>query len=148
MSKKLSQNGHQFLHQEEGLKLKAYKDVKGVWTIGYGNTYYENGNKVKENDVITIDRAKELFKIIVSKFEENINKVVKVDINQNQFDALVSFSYNIGISAFNNSTALKRINNNSNDPTIADAIQMWKNSGNNKGILLPRRKRESNLYFS
>lgn len=145
---KLSNNGRAFLCREEGLRLKAYKDVKGVPTIGYGNTFYEDGSPVRMGDEITIERALELFHLIVAKFEAGVNEMVTRELNQNQFDALVSLAYNIGLNAFKRSTVLRLVNANPCDPNIGPAFEMWRNSGNNKGILLPRRKREYELYKS
>ena len=143
---KLSQNGYTFLANEEGVRLEAYKDIAGIWTIGYGNTYYEDGTRVKQGDKITKDRALSLFRIIVKQFEDAVNSTITQAINQNQFDALVSLSYNIGISAFKGSTVARRVNANPCDSTIRQAFEMWKNAGG-KPILLNRRKREANLYF-
>jgi len=144
---KMSKNGLRFLGNEEGLRLKAYLDSVGVATIGYGNTFYENGAKVKMGDTITAERAESLFRIIVSKFEDAVAKATRDDLNQNQFDALVSLAYNIGIAGFQKSTVLKRVNANPLDKSIGLAIQMWCNAGG-KPILLNRRKRETTLYFT
>lgn len=148
MEMKLSKKGYAFLGKEEGLRLKAYRDSKGIPTIGYGNTYYEDGSPVKMGDVISKDRAIELFRLIVAKFEAGVNEMVTRELNQNQFDALVSLAYNIGLAAFKRSTVLRRVNANPCDPAIRDAFHMWQNSGAHRGILLPRRKREADLYFS
>ena len=94
----------------EGLKLKAYDDVGGVWTIGYGTTIYPNGIKVKRGDTCTREQAKAYMTYDLKKFESAVNTAVVVPINQNQFDALVSLTYNIGIKAFKNSTLLKKLN--------------------------------------
>lgn len=144
----LSKTGRKFLADQEGLRLKAYRDVKGIATIGIGNTYYENGDPVKMGDSISYERALELFNIILPKYEQAVRDTINRELNQNQFDALVSLCYNIGISGFKGSTVARRVNANPCDPTIRDAFEMWRNSGNNKGILLPRRKREADLYFS
>ncbi len=102
--------GKEHLVAEEGLRLKSYLDTVGVWTIGVGNTFYEDGTKVKKGEVITKERALSLMSNVLDMFEDNINKVVSFPINQNQFNALVSFSYNIGTGAFNKSTLLKLVN--------------------------------------
>lgn len=143
---KLSEKGYAFLGKEEGLKLTAYQDSVGVWTIGYGNTFYEDGTKVKQGDKITKERALSLFRTIVKQFEDGVNSTIKRELNANQFDALVSLAYNIGIPGFKGSTVAKRVNANPCDPTIRDAFLMWKFSGG-KPILLNRRKREADLYF-
>lgn len=92
----------------EGLELKAYDDGVGVWTIGYGTTVI-NGVKVKKGDTCTLEQAKKYMASDLKKFEAAVNKVT-VALNQNQFDALVSLTYNIGANAFANSTLLKKLN--------------------------------------
>lgn len=144
---KLSNKGYEFLGNEEGLRLNAYRDSVGVWTIGYGNTFYEDGSKVKKGDRITKGRALELFRHIVKRFEDGVNRTITRELNANQFDALVSLAYNIGVAAFSKSTVARRVNANPCDPSIRDAFLMWRNAGG-KPILLNRRKREADLYFS
>lgn len=144
----LSKNGLDFIGKEEGCILKPYLDSVGVPTIGYGNTYYENGVRVKMSDPpISKDRALSLFLNILSFYEKAVWSNTRDDINQNQFDALVSLTYNIGVNAFKGSTVLRLVNNNPIDPKIAGAFKMWKNAGG-KPILLNRRIREVKLYFS
>jgi|SRR5690606_22169151 len=143
----LSNEGVEFLIKEEGIRLKAYLDSVGVPTIGVGSTYYKDGTKVKLGDVITEKEAYELFSEIVKRYEKAVNEAINVKINQNQFDALVSICYNIGISAFKSSTLVKRINNKASEEDIRSAFRMWKYAGG-KPILLNRRIRESDLYFS
>jgi len=143
--KALDQVGIDFLTNEEGLRLSPYLDVVGVPTIGYGNTYYDNGQKVTLKDPkITKERAVELFKLVVKHYETAVWSLTRNDINQNQFNALCSLAYNIGINGFKNSTVLKKVNKNPNDPTIAAAFEMW----SKPKVLLGRRKREHKLYFS
>lgn len=91
----------------EGTRFKAYDDGVGVWTIGTGTTVYPNGVKVKQGDTCTPEQAKAYFKHDLAKFEKTVNESVIVPLSQNQFDALVSLTYNIGSGAFNNSTLLK-----------------------------------------
>jgi GH24 family phage-related lysozyme (muramidase) len=145
--KKVSPQGIEFLIKEEGLRLKPYLDSVGVPTIGVGSTYYENGKKVKMTDPpITKDRAIQLFENLLKHYEMGVYGSTRDDINQNQFDALVSLTYNIGVTSFKGSTLLKRVNKNPLDPSIKDAFTMWKNAGG-KPVLLNRRLRESQLYF-
>jgi lysozyme len=146
--KNMSADGIDFLINEEGLILHPYLDSVGIPTIGVGNTYYENGTRVKMSDPeISKDRAVKLFKTLLPHYERAVWSMTRDDINQHQFDALTSLCYNIGVGAFRGSTVLKRVNANPNDPRIHDAFLMWKNAGG-KPILLNRRKRESKLYFS
>jgi len=102
---KMSENGAKILIMREGLKLKAYKDTKGIWTIGIGHT----GPEVVEGLVITKEKAHELFRKDVTWAEDAVN-LVKVPLTQNQFDALVSFVFNVGAGAWKRSTMLKLLN--------------------------------------
>lgn len=128
----------------EGLKLESYKCPAGLWTIGYGNTQWENGFRVLENQVIDIQRAEKLLMFWVNKYAERID----LKVNQNQFDALVSFAYNVGITNFNNSTLKKKVIANPNDATIRDEFMKWVSSrGKQLPGLVKRREAEANLYF-
>lgn len=129
----------------EGLKLESYKCPAGLWTIGYGNTQWENGIKVKENQVIDIQRAEKLL-----TWELNNKKIglSGLKLSQNQFDALLSFIYNVGLGNWNKSTLLKKCKVNSDDSTIHNEFLRWVNKGSSfeKG-LTRRRMDESALYF-
>lgn len=146
---KLNSEGYNVIKKHEGLKLKAYQDSVGIWTIGYGNITYEDGSKVKQGDVITQDRAECLFRYFADKFATKVDRLVKSNVNQNQFNALVSFAYNIGLGAFESSTLLKFVNANPNDGNIAKQFLRWNKAGGKeiKG-LTNRRIEESALYFS
>jgi len=129
----------------EGLRLESYKCPAGLWTIGYGNTQWENGIRVKENQVIDIQRAEKLLIYWVNKYANRIN----LKVNQNQFDALVSFAYNVGIGNFDSSTLKKKVIANPNDPSIKDEFMKWVSSrGKQLPGLVKRRKEEANLYFT
>ena len=145
--KKTSRVGLDFIAQEEGLRLKPYKCSAGVPTIGIGSTYYEDGSKVKMTDApITKERAYVLFENVLKHFEMCVYTCTRDDINQNQFDALVSLAFNIGTGALKKSTLIKRVNNNPKGSDIEGAFLMWKNAGG-KPVLLERRKREYALYI-
>ena len=141
--------GLRLLAKHEGLSLKAYKCPAGVWTIGYGNTYYEDGTKVKEGDIITKQRAEELLRIIANDFATKVDALVKPKLTLQQFDALVSFAYNVGTANFAKSTLLKKVNANPLDPTIRAEFEKW-NKANGKVYkgLVTRRKEEADLYFT
>lgn len=144
---KLSKKGLDFIAKEEGLRLHAYLDQVGVSTIGIGSTFYEDGTKVKMGDKISRERADQLFLNIAKQFENGVNKGLKREVNQNQFDALVSLAFNIGVAGFLGSTVLKRVNTDPCNPSIRQAFEMWR-FANKKPILLKRRQREADLYFS
>jgi lysozyme len=145
---KISKKGKELIAKWEGIRLKAYLCSAKRVTIGLGNTQYENGLPVKLGDTITIDRAYQLFDNIIQYFEKNLSNVVKKPLNQNQIDALLCLSYNIGVGAFNSSTLLKKVNVDPNDLSIKDEFLKWnKIKGvENKG-LSNRRKDESNYYY-
>ena len=146
---KLDKNGFNLLSTLEGLRLKSYKCSAGKWTIGLGNTFYEDGSKVKEGQKISNERAMELFNFISKKYEKTVNDNVKVVISQNQFNALFCFAYNVGITGFKNSTLLRMINSSADRLKIEKAFMMWKGKPNEKGIpiLKYRRQAEINEFF-
>ena len=130
----------------EGCKLNAYVCDAGKVTIGYGNTFYENKKSVRLGDKITKERAEELLLNLLPKFEEVVNKKVSVPLTQNQFDALVSHTWNSGGS----NTLFNLINTNGSK----EAIRKWWETkyitagGKIKQGLINRRKEEANLYFT
>jgi len=146
--KTISRSGINFLALEEGVCLKVYKDTSGIWTIGIGCTYYENGTKVKKGDPpITYARAVSLFRTVLPHYELTVWSTTRDDLKQNQFDACVSLCFNIGVTAFKESTLLRIVNKNLYDPAIIVCFERFRYSGG-KPVLLARRKREAQLYFS
>lgn len=146
---KIGQKGLDLIKEFEGLRLKPYLCSAKVPTIGYGNTFYEDGTKVKLTDPpITNERAIQLLHLILANFEKHVDSYCRDDINQNQFDALVSFAYNCGTGALKSSTLLKKVNANPNDPTIRAEFMKWTRAGGKQlAGLIRRRTAESNLYF-
>jgi len=145
----LDSKGIAFLHNEEGLRLNAYRDQIGKWTIAFGNTYMLDGSPVKEGDKLTLTDANKLFAVKIKDYEAAVNKGVKVPLSQNQFNALVSLCYNIGTGAFLNSTLLKKINSNASAEEIQAQFNLWKKGGGKVlPVLVKRRKREFALYQS
>jgi len=146
---KLNKNGYKLICEFEGLKLKPYLCSAKIPTIGYGNTYYPNGKRVTLLDEpITKEYAFEMFKSIADKFAKRVDDMVVKEVNQNQFNALVSFAYNVGTGAFATSTLLKKVNNNPNDATIKNEFLKWTKAGG-KVIqgLINRRIKESEVYL-
>jgi len=145
---KVNAEGYALIKKFEGCRLKAYKCPANVWTIGYGNTFYEDGMKVKEGDVITQQRAEEMAKFIIDQFAVSIAPFIQKTLTENQFSACVSLAYNIGTSGFKRSSVFKKLNINPNDPTIADSFKLW-NKGGGKVLagLVKRREAEIQLYF-
>jgi lysozyme len=137
------------LHKYEGLVLDAYLCPAKVLTIGYGNTFYEDGSKVKIGDKITKARADELFNnILENNFASPVRNLIKSKVTNNQFSALVSFAYNVGIGNLKKSTLLKMVNINPNDPAIRGQFMRWNKAGGKELLGLTRRREaEANLYF-
>jgi lysozyme len=145
----ISDRGLSLIKQFEGLSLKAYLCPAGIWTIGYGATFYQNGQRVKQGDVINQETANLLLKFHVSTFEKSVDSLTNDNITQTQFDALVSFCYNVGISNFRASTLLKKINKNTLDESIKSEFKKWVFADGKKIKGLEyRRDAEANLYFS
>ena len=128
--------------------LKAYQCPAKVWTIGIGTTVYPNGSKVKQGDVITIDLAIDYLLHDLKTFQVAVDAFTTDLVNQSQFDALVSFAYNLGAGALKSSTLLKKVNVNPNDTTIQAEFEKWVYAGNVKlPGLIRRRKAEAFLYY-
>lgn len=147
---KTSKKGIEIIKKFEGFRSKPYRCSAGVPTIGYGATYYPNGQKVKLTDAAIDEKhATLLLEAMLNPYEKSVDSFCRDDINQNQFDALVSFAYNLGTSALKNSTLLKKVNKNPNDKSIALEFNKWRFSrGKELPGLVKRRKEESELYFS
>lgn len=147
---KISKRGVDLIKSFEGLRLKPYLCSAKVPTIGYGNTFYENGSKVTLKDqAITEARATELLEWSLRRFEQWVDSYCIDSINQNQFDALVSFCYNLGPANLKASTLLKKVNKDPNDPTIRAEFMKWNKAGGRAlAGLTRRREAEANLYFS
>jgi len=147
---KLDKKGYDLIKEFEGLKLKPYLCSASVPTIGYGSTYYENGKKVKLTDApITKERADALFQIVADDFAKRVVPLIKKPLTQNQFNSIVSFAFNLGIRALQNSTLLRLLNNNPNDANIAKEFLKWNKAG---GVVVKgltnRRIKESALYYT
>jgi len=140
---KMDATGIEHMIREEGLKLTPYLDTKGIPTIAVGNTYYENGNKVKMTDpAMTREAAISLFRKVLKTYELTVYSTTRDDITQNEFNALVSICYNIGVNGFKGSTFLARINARASTEKVVAAIMMWTKDKE----LIPRRKREAALW--
>lgn len=131
----------------EGLELKAYDDGAGVCTIGYGTTIYPHGKAVQYGDTCTIEQAKNYMQYDLRRFEQAVTAAVNVPLNQNQFDALLSLSYNIGIGAFKNSTLLKLLNA-SDYHAASDQFDVWIKAGGKTVQGLVNRRAVEKLLFN
>lgn len=121
---KTSKNGINLIKEFEGCRLKAYKCPAGIWTIGIGHTGLVNGKPITENTTITPLMAETLLAIDLQKFEKCINDNVKKPLTQNEFDALVSFVFNVGTGAFEKSSMLKLLNSG-HMPLAAGQFDRW-----------------------
>lgn len=146
----MTNKGIELIKKYEGFESKAYKCPAGIWTIGFGATYYMNGTPVKEGDTITLEEAENLLNEMSEKnYGSYVDKYVTSNINPYQRDALISFAYNIGNANLKSSTLLKKVNNNPTDKTIKDEFLRWNKAGGKvlKGLTL-RREAEAELYFT
>lgn len=145
---KLNKAGADLIKSFEGCKLKAYQCSAMKWTIGFGNTFYEDGKPVLPGHAITQEKAEQLFELIANEFSDKVSKLVTSMVTLNQFGALVSFAYNCGVINLKNSTLLKKVNANQNDLSIRSEFIKW-NKANGKVLagLTRRREAEANLYF-
>jgi lysozyme len=147
---KLDENGYKLIMEFEGLSLVPYLCAAKVPTIGYGSTFYPSSKKVTLQDPpINLATAKWMLKETANVFGTQVNLLVKTKLTQNQYNALVSFAFNLGSQALGKSTLLKKVNVNPNDPTIKNEFLKWNKSGGKELLgLTKRRTKEANLYFS
>ncbi|WP_139413581.1 lysozyme [Bartonella mastomydis] len=144
--RKISKEGLELIKQWEGLRLNAYKDTIGVWTIGYGHTSAAGKPFVHKGMTITEKQAEELLCKDLKQFKNTVAKAVTVSLNSWQFAALVSFCYNVGTTAFCNSTLLKKLNNGEYEAVPAE-LQKWTKAGGKRlQGLVHRRVAEAGLW--
>lgn len=135
---------------EGGLYLKAYLDSGGVPTIGFGSTYdFDKQRKVQMGDIITPEQAQRWLEMETSKNAEEIKRLVKVPLTNNMLNALISFTYNVGINGFKQSTMLRLLNSGADKNTVALQFDRWiyDNGVKVKG-LINRRNAEKKLFLS
>ena len=138
-----SQSGIDKIKEHEALRLEPYRDVAGILTIGYGHVLI-NGEYWES---ITEEFAEELLRQDLAIAESAVSDYVEVGITQNQYDALVSFTFNVGVNAFHDSTLLRKLN--AGDPSTANEFERWKYAGGQVVAgLLARRKREKALFLA
>lgn len=144
-----SQNGINLIKKWEKFKPNSYLCPAGVPTIGYGSTFWTDGRRVRLGQTVTLQDAEKL----MAYFLANVIHFIPDNVNQNQFDAICSLIYNIGVANFRKSTLLKKVKENPDDLTIRDEFMKWTLHRKN-GQLVPsdglrnRRKEEADLYFS
>lgn len=144
----IGKNGINLIKEFEGCYLTSYKCPAGVWTIGYGTTEPINGKAICAGMKITQQQADDLLRKNLKSYENAVNSYTKVSLNQNQFDALVSFTYNCGCGAYKTSTLLKKLNAG-NYKGAADELLLWdKCKGKTLAGLTRRRKAERKLFLT
>lgn len=132
----------------EGLYLKPYLDPVGIPTVGYGTIQYENGKAVTMQDPpITETRAVELLQWEVDQKAKSVEAMVKVKLNDNEFAALTSFAYNVGVGALQGSTLLKLLNSGTDKATVADQFLRWNKAGGKELPGLTRRRQAERALF-
>ncbi|HBM9904053.1 MULTISPECIES: lysozyme [unclassified Enterobacter] len=140
--------GLALIKQFEGCKLTAYQDSVGVWTIGYGWTQPVDGKPIRAGMTIKQETAERLLKTGLVSYESDVSRLVKVDLTQGQFDALVSFTYNLGARSLSTSTLLRKLNA-SDYAGAADEFLRWNKAGGKVlNGLARRREAERALFLS
>src|SRR5574344_5424 len=143
-----SQNCINMIKMFEGFRAKPYKCPAGVPTIGYGSTFYSNGKKVTLKDkLITEQDATNLLTTVVTNFSSGVSKLLKIQVTQNQFDALVDFAYNVGIGNLKSSTLLKKVNAKNFSGAALEFIKWNKADGKVLPELTKRRTPEKDLFI-
>jgi lysozyme len=142
---KINDPGITLIKSFEGLSLKAYKCPAGVWTIGYGTTIYPDGLKVRQCDECTEEQATDYLKSDVEKFENSVSELVNVELNENQFSALVSFTYNLGAGNLKTSTLRRRLN--AEDYDVGNEFIKWNKAGGKVMAGLTRRRQAERELF-
>ena len=137
----ISQEGISLIKKFEGCELEAYKCAAGVWTIGYGHT-----KDVKEGDSILKEDAESMLMHELQEYCNDVDIAVKVDLKQNEFDALVSWTYNLGLTNLNSSTMLKVLNEGKHYEVPAQMKRWNKASGQVKQGLVRRREAEALMF--
>ena len=144
-----SSNGISFIKRWEGLVTKAYRDIAGIWTIGYGHTAGFRDGRFNKSTTLSNKEAELLLRADLASREDTVRRLVRVSLNQNEFDALVSFEFNTG--ALHRSTALKLLNAR-NRPAAAEALTWWNKARIGEQLtevpgLTRRRAAEAELFL-
>lgn len=143
-----SEKGMALIKQFEGCKLTAYQDSVGVWTIGYGWTQPVDGKPIRAGMTIKQETAERLLKTGLVSYESDVSRLVKVSLTQGQFDALVSFTYNLGARSLSTSTLLRKLNAG-DYAGAADEFLRWNKAGGKVlNGLTRRREAERALFLS
>ncbi|MCK6643391.1 lysozyme [Enterobacter bugandensis] len=143
-----SEKGIALIKEFEGCRLTAYQDSVGVWTIGYGWTQPVDGKPIRAGMTIKQETAERLLKTGLVSYESDVSRLVKVGLTQGQFDALVSFTYNLGARSLSTSTLLRKLNAG-DCAGAADEFMRWNKAGGKVlNGLTRRREAERALFLS
>lgn len=143
----ISSDGLRLIKSFEGLELRAYQDSVGVWTIGYGHTAAAGSPDVYSGQTISEAEAEAILRRDLRKFENGVRDVVDVPLNSNQFSALVSFAFNVGVGALSNSTLLRKLNNRDYQGAANEFPRWVKAGGRTLQGLVRRRDAERALFL-
>lgn len=143
-----SENCLAIIKEFEGFKARPYRCPAGVWTIGYGSTWYPDGRAVGQfDDAITEDEAGALVLATLGQYERAVSEAVTVPLEQHEFDALVDFTYNCGVGNFRGSTLLRKLNAGDREGAAAEFGKWVRGGGKVLPGLVRRRKAEADLFL-
>lgn len=148
MNDNIRKKATDLLKQFEGFVARPYQDQVGVWTIGYGTTFYPTGRPVKPDDAQIDEKTALLYlSYAINTLFVQLSKLIKKELTDNEWAAILVFAYNVGVGRFTSSTLLKKIN--SSDPTAAEEFPRWNKVGGkpNNG-LTKRRAAEMALFLA
>ena len=143
-----SEKGIALIKEFEGCKLTAYQDSVGVWTIGYGWTQPVDGKPIRAGMMIKQEAAERLLQVGLVSYESDVSRLVKVSLTQGQFDALVSFTYNLGARSLSTSTLLRKLNAGDYAGAANEFLRWNKAGGKVLNGLTRRREAERALFLS
>ncbi len=143
-----SEKGIALIKEFEGCRLTAYQDSVGVWTIGYGWTQPVDGKPIRAGMTIKQETAERLLETGLVSYESDVSRLVKVGMSQGQFDALVSFTYNLGVRSLSTSTLLRKLNAGDYAGAADEFLRWNKASGKVLNGLTRRREAERALFLS
>lgn len=141
---KMSARGRALLTKREGVRLHAYKDSVGIWTIGIGHTSAAGPPEVTPNLTITRAQCDAIFARDLVKYETAVDKAVQVPLQQHEFDALVSWCYNVGPGAMSGSSVIRLLNGRADRRHVADALLKW----NRPPEIMGRRRSERAQFLT
>jgi len=145
---KINQAGLTLIKNFEGFRSNAYRDAVGIWTIGYGHTSMAGSPRVFKGQKISRQQGEDILARDVERFSQGIRPLIKVGLNENQFSALVSFAYNVGVGGFRRSSVLQRVNAGRFD-AVPHRLSLWvKAGGRTLRGLVRRRAAEGELFLA